>query len=244
MGVVVFNGRTGAPVSFNREMRRIVDGLRDPDQPPEHLLQILTVRRADGREFSLEELPLAQALSAGETVRAEEIVLRVPDGRSVRALLNATPIRSAKGEIESFVAVLQDLTPLEEQERLRAEFLAMVSHELRTPLTSIRGSATTLLDEGPALDPAEMRQFFSIIDAQTDRMHLLISDLLDVARIETGTLAVSPQPADVVALVDSARDAFLSGGGRHDVELDLPPDLPWVMADRARSGALNPRCHR
>ena len=56
----------------NREMRRIVGGLRDPDQPPEQLLGVLTVRRADGREFSVEELPLAQALSAGETVRAEE----------------------------------------------------------------------------------------------------------------------------------------------------------------------------
>ena len=140
VGVVVFDGRTGAPLSVNREMRRIVDGLRDPDQSPQQLLEVMTVRRADGREVSLEELPQAQALGAGETVRAEEIVLRAPDGRSVRALLNATPIRSEEGEIESFVAVLQDMTPLEEQERLRAEFLAMVSHELRTPLTSVKGS--------------------------------------------------------------------------------------------------------
>ena len=116
-------------------MRRIVDGLRDPDQPPEQLLEVMTVTRADGTEISLEELPLARALAPSETIRAEEIVLRVPDGRSVRALLNATPIRSEEGEVESFVAVLQDMTPLEEQERLRAEFLAMVSHELRTHLS-------------------------------------------------------------------------------------------------------------
>ena len=234
VGVVVFDAKTGAPVSVNREMRRIVDGLRDPDQPPEQLLGVLTVRRADGREFSLEELPLSEALSAGETVRAEEIVLRVPDGRSVRALLNATPIRSEEGEVESFVAVLQDMTPLEEQERLRAEFLAMVSHELRTPLTSVKGSVASLLEPPAPLNPDEMRQFFSIIDAQVGRMHLLIGDLLDVARIETGTLPVSPGATDVVTIVDEARDAFRSGGGRHDVELDLPPDLPWVLADRAR----------
>ena len=170
VGVVVFDGRTGSLLSLNREMLRIVDGLRDLDQPPEQLLAVLTVTRADGGEISLEELPLARALGEGETVRAEEIVLRVPDGRSVRVLLNATPIRSEEGQMESFVVTLQDMTPLEELERLRAEFLAMVSHELRTPLTSIKGSISTLLDPPAALNPAEMRQFFKIIDSQIGRM--------------------------------------------------------------------------
>ena len=142
----------------------------------------------------MEELPLARALGDSVTVRAEEIVLRVPDGRSVRALLNATPIRLEEGEVESFVAVLQDMTPLEEQERLRAEFLAMVSHELRTPLTSIKGSVSTLLEPPSPLNPADMRQFHQVIDAQTDRMQLIISDLLDVARIETGSFRSPPEP--------------------------------------------------
>ena len=70
----------------------------------------------------------------------------------------------------------------------------MVSHELRTPLTSIKGSADTLLEESGKLDPAEMRQFFRIIRDQTLHMRGLISNLLDVARIETGTLPVDPQP--------------------------------------------------
>ena len=154
VGVVVFDVRTGVPVSFNREAARIMDGLRTPDRPPEHLLEILTIRRADGREVSLEELPMAQALSAGETVRAEEVVFHVPDGRSVTALINATPIRSDEGEVESFVVTMQDMTPLEELERLRAEFLAMVSHELRTPLATVRGSVSALLDEFSDMHPS------------------------------------------------------------------------------------------
>ena len=130
-------------MSFNREVIRIVDGLREPDQSPEQPLDVLTCRRADGQEVSLMELLMYELLSAGEAVRAEEIVLRVPDGRSVAVLLNATPVHSEDGEVETFVATMQDMTPLEELERLRAEFLAMVSHELRTPLTSIKGSAST-----------------------------------------------------------------------------------------------------
>ena len=105
------------------------------------------VRRADGREISLDEFPLEEVFSAGEMVRAEELVLQVPDGRSVTVLVNATPVRSEDGELESFVVTLQDMTPLEEMERLRADFLAMVSHELQAPLASIRGSATTLLHD-------------------------------------------------------------------------------------------------
>ena len=234
VGVAVFDAGTGTVVSFNREARRIVDGLRDPDQPPEQLLRALSVRRTDGREISLEELPLAQAMSSGETVRAEEMVLSVPDGRSVSTLVNATPVLSEDGEVESVVVTLQDLTALEETERLRAEFLAMVSHELRTPLTSVKGSVATLLDPPSTLGPTEMRQFFRIIDSQIDRMHVLISDLLDVARIETGTLAISPEPTDAAILAGEARNGFRSGGGRHEIEIDLAPDLPWVMADRLR----------
>ena len=55
----------------------LIDGLLNPDQPAEQLLHTLTFRRADGREISLQEFPLAQALSTGETVRAEEIVVRL-----------------------------------------------------------------------------------------------------------------------------------------------------------------------
>ena len=234
VGVAVFDASTGAPVSFNREMARIVDGLRDPEQPPAQILESLTCRRADGREVSLMEWPLAELFGSGETVRAEEIVLSVPDGRSVAALLNATPIRSEDGELESFVVTLQDMTPMEEMERLRAEFLGMISHELRTPLTSIRGSATAMQDAAEDLDGAELRQFLRVIVEQADNMRELIDDLLDVARIEAGSLSVSPEPVDAALLVDRARNTFLSGGGRNSLEISLDPDLPPVMADRRR----------
>ncbi len=234
VGVVVFDVRTGAPASFNREARRIVDSLRDEGQAPEDLLGLLSVRRADGSEVSLREFPLARVLGSSETVRAEEIVMAVPDGRSVTVLLNATPIRSGESVVESVVVTMQDLAPLEEQERLRAEFLDMVSHELRMPLTSIRGAATSVLEAAADLDPAELRQFQRIIVDQADRMRELIGDLLDVARIETGTLPVDPEPAEVALLVDRARSAFQNAGGRPSLAIDVEPGLPLVTADRRR----------
>ena len=234
VGVVVLDAGTGAPVSFNREAGRLVDTLREPEQSLEQFLSVATVRRADGRELSLAEFPLVQALSSSETVRAEEVVMEVPGGQSVAMLVNATPIRTEGGEVESVVVTLQDLTPLEELERQRAEFLGIVSHELRAPLTSIKGSAATLKESSRSLDPAEMDLFFGIIEQQANHMSALITDLLDMARIESGTLSVSAEPSDAGTLVDLARSSFLSGGGRSNMAIDVEPDLPPVMADRRR----------
>ena len=110
----------------------------------------------------------------------------------------------------------------------------MVSHELRAPLSSIKGSAATLIGSGASLDPAEMDLFFRIIEQQADHMSGLITDLLDMARIETGALSVVPSPSEPNVLVDQARNTFMSGGGRNNIQIDPDPDLPRVMADRRR----------
>ena len=234
VGVVVFDAVSGALALSNREAVRIVEGLREDEQSLEELLEVVTCVRSDGREVSLQGRPLSALLMSGEMIRAEEIALRVPDGRSVGALLNASPIRSADGEVVSFVVTLQDMAPLEEQERLRAEFLAMVSHELRTPLAAVLGSVGTLLDTAGGLDPAETTQFLRIIRDQSDQMRHLIGDLLDVARINTGTLPVASEPADVHLLVDDAKARFLTAGATNSLKVELAPDLPLVMADRRR----------
>ena len=234
VGVVVFEARTGNLKSFNREARRIVESLRTPDIPLEELPKAVMCRRADGRESALNQFPMQHQTNSFDTVRAEEVVLTAPDGRSVTTLLNATPIPSPDGTVESLVVTLQDLAPLEELERSRAEFLGLVSHELRAPLSAIKGSAATARGASRVLDPAEVRQFFRIIEEHADQIDGLIGDLLDAGRIEAGMLSVDPEPAEVAALVDQARNTFLSAGGRHTLEIDLPPDLPRVMVERQR----------
>ena len=235
VGVVVFDARTGALALSNREVQRIVDRLREPGQTPEQFLEVLTFRRSDGREISLAEFPMAQALSLGETIRAEEIMIQVPDGRRVNIIVNATPIISDDGEVESMVVTVQDLAPTKKLDRQRAEFLGLVSQELLAPLTSIKGSAAAVLEDLPRLDLARASQFFRIIEWQADRMRGLIWDLLDVARIEAGELFLAPEPTDLASLVAQAGAAFTENGTANPVEVDLPADLPRVAADRQRT---------
>ena len=234
VGVVLFDAQGGKPLSINREARRIIDRLRDPDQTPEELLYLISYRRGDGRQLSVAEFPLTRSLTTGETVRGEEIVLQAPDGREVSTIINATPIHSDDGQVVSVVVTLQDLASLQQLEQMRADFLAMVSHELRAPLSSIKGSAATLVQSGVTLDPAAATQFHRIIEEQADHMQDLITDLLDVARIEAGTLAVAPQPVEIGQLIEAARSSLHSLVAGGDITIDLPPDLPLVMADRRR----------
>lgn len=232
VAVVVFDGRTGEVKSRNRETDRMAGLLHRPGTSLDELLSTVSARRADGREIAPNDV--ARALSEARPTRAEEIILRSPGGESLTALVNVAPIHGEDGAVESVLVTMQDMTPLEDLERLRAEFMGLVSHELRAPLTAIKGSAASALAASPIPDPAETEQYFRIIDEQADHMRALISDLLDVTRIETGTLSVAPRAEDLGAIVDQARNTFLSGGGRHPVEIDLPPDLPHVMADRQR----------
>ncbi len=234
VGVVVFDARSGRPASFNREARRMFEVLRVPGHPRERVLEMATCRFADGREIELDRFPLVETMKRAETMRAEEMVVSTPGGGSIRVLLNATPIHAEDGTVRSLVATAQDLAPLEALDRMRADFLGMVSHELRTPLAAIKGSTTTVLGPAQSFGPAETRQFFRIIDEQADRMSALIGDLLDAGRIDAGTLSVAPEPSGLGELVEQARTAFLSGDSRHTLLIDLPADLPRVMADRVR----------
>ena len=227
VGVAVFDARTAEPVTLNLEARRIVEALGLPGSFEADRIGEINARLADGREVTLEDLKSAERL------RGAEVELSRPGGRRVRALVNVTPIRTGD-EVESVVVTMQDLAPLEELERLRIEFLGMVSHELRAPLASIKGSTTTLLNAARDLDRAETRQFIRLIDQGADQMQGLIGDLLDAGRIHAGALSVDPEAVEVAQLVEGARTTFLSGGGRGALRVDLPPDLPRVMADERR----------
>ena len=130
--------------------------------------------------------------------------------------------------------VLQVVVEGEERKRLRPDFLAEVSLALLTPLSSIKESISTLLDPSEAPGRPEPRLFHRIIDEQADRMQKLTNALLDVTRIESGTLVVTPESTNMAALIDAAHQSFTNAGGRNSLHIELAPRLPEVMADGPR----------
>ena len=234
VGVLVADVASATIVMANHEARRIACVEPEPKIFSVASLEQLKFRRLDGSEIALEDLPFESALNDGGTVHAEELVIVHPDGSKVPTLISAVPIQSEDGDLGTVIATLQDMSPLEDLERLRAEFLAMVSHELRAPLTSIKGSAATMRSSLIPPDPAEVNQFFRMVEEQADHMRDLINNLLDMTRIETGTLSVSPEPMDVGSIIEQAKSAFLSSGYRRNVQIQPARNLPRVWGDRQR----------
>ena len=241
VGVVIIDAETRRVVSINRETERIFG------VPPQFdIASGLSLEKSreraplgslDGRAFSPGQRPVERALG-GETVRAEKVVFRVSEDRTVTALISATPIYSEDGRLASAVVIVQDMTPLEEMEQLRGEFLGMVSHELRGPLTAIKGAAATALGGASPPGPAETRHLFRIVDGQAELLRDLINNLLDLTRIEAGTLSVAPEPADAAEIIDDVRRAFLRGSAGNAIEVDVAPGLPQIAADRQRVGQV------
>jgi len=116
------------------------------------------------------------------------------------------------------VAVLHDITRIEQVERTQRDFVANVSHELRTPLTSITGYVETLLDHEENLSP-QAREFLSTILKNASRMNRLTEDLLVMARVESSEQELHPEPVPADALVRDAVQAMT--GLVHDAEAVL-----------------------
>ncbi len=238
VGVAVFDARTGAMVSYNPEIKRLLTDHSMVDTPWEEIFPLLSFYRFDGREIPLSELPLNRVFLFGETVRAEEIVVKLPDGTSLPSLVNAAPIYSEQGEIIAAIIAVQDMTPLIDMERVRAEFLGQVSEELRMPLTTIKGSVAALSDIAGSGGQAELNHLVKIIDQQTDLMRSQVNSLVELTYIETGTLTVSPEATDIQSLVDEAIREFQRGHSGVSISSGITPGLPNVMADRHRIGQV------
>jgi PAS domain S-box-containing protein len=163
---------------------------------------------------------------------AVEVALTTPTPRTLQARF--FPIHDAGGGNLGLGLLLRDITREKELDEMKSQLLSTVSHELRTPLASIKGFATTLLRQDVRWDETTRREFLSIIDEESDRLSELISNLLDMSRIEAGTLRVEPEPTDLRPIVQGTADEFQVMTRAHTFQVRLPPSLPLVVADPRR----------
>jgi two-component system, OmpR family, sensor histidine kinase KdpD len=118
---------------------------------------------------------------------------------------------------------------LESADQLRTAILSAVSHDLRTPLAGIKASATSLLQEDVSWSPEARRELLQTIDEEVDRLNSLIGNLLDMSRLQTGSVSVRLRPTPLEEVLPAALDSL--GARGRDVQLQLPEGLPDVVAD-------------
>jgi PAS domain S-box-containing protein len=156
--------------------------------------------------------------------------------RWIRYTSNAMPDRD--GRAKAYVVVARDVTAELEAERLKDDFVATVSHELRTPLTPLKGFIVSL-EQGLVEDSPESRQeYYGIMRRQAERLERLINDLLDVSRIESGSLRLEPQIISLAKTIEEQIRELEPSPIARPVSFVASDDPVWVLADPLRVGQV------
>ena len=142
--------------------------------------------------FELSHIPkLSEVFANSSESETKEIEVYDPNLASLRVLkAAAVPLMDEQGNLLGKVAVLHDITSFKEVDRLKSDFVSQVSHELRTPLTSIKGYIDNLKDGIAGVLSEKQSDYLNRMSKNADQLALMISDLLDVARIESGKMAL------------------------------------------------------
>jgi len=220
-GVLVVDG--GGGVRLMNSAAKHMFGVSADDGTGKPLSQVI-------RDEEVHEL--IRSCLGGDAEANAELSVYSPEERVYQ--VQTALLRGEDDDISGVVATFNDITELRSVERMKSEFVSTVSHELRTPLTSIKGFVRTLLDDSEGYYDRETQiEFYRIIDAECDRLVRLISDLLNLSRIESGrALDLVLGEVDLAELIGRVVDSQRSYTNKHEFDVIIQEDLPRIILDR------------
>jgi len=190
------------------------------------------LRYPDGRRIPPDDLPFARALSGMTVPDYLAIGRHVISGKDLDLSIAVAPIES--NGIVGAVLVMRDITALQELDRKKDEFLSVASHELRTPLTTIKGYTQLLAQTVNDLGAEERMTYLNAVLGEVDRMMGLISELLDVSRIETNRLQIDPQPIRWLEFIERRVTAFRVQNPQRRLNFSASLDETKLLVDPDR----------
>jgi two-component system, OmpR family, sensor histidine kinase KdpD len=155
-------------------------------------------------------------------------VFRAEDQQTLMTFVNQAALALERARLSAEAA---QATALTQSDELKSALLAAVSHDLRTPLASIKASATSLLDTSVEWDAQTRHDFLEAIDEETDRLTLMVSNLLDLSRIEGGALRPQKDWYDIDELIVDVRARLAPRTRNHPLIITVEPDLPLLRFD-------------
>lgn len=179
---------------------------------------------------------LVEDALTGEGSRRVELEI-VTNHKLCYMVLRTFDVTDADGTPIGRGHILRDITRNREIDRMKSSLISTVSHELRTPLAAIKGYVTTLLAEDVMWDSLTQREFLEIISNESDRLSKLVNDLLDMSRIEAGSLDVNRAQCNLEEIIQrAAQRAYPTPIER--LVVNIPPDLPSLYVDPQRIEAV------
>jgi len=199
-----------------------------------HLRDALPLVDAQGRDWWTCTRPY-DGLATRTRQPEQQLTLTNATTRDRDLLVTARYVRDADRRVARLVVCLRDTTARARQERSGAELVSTVAHELRSPLTSVKGFTATLLAKWDRFGDEQKKLMLQTVNSDADRVTRLISELLDVSRIEAGRLELRKQVVDIPGVVRRDFDARVAAGESADrLQLVANGDLPemWVDPDK------------
>jgi two-component system phosphate regulon sensor histidine kinase PhoR len=195
-----------------------------------------TLQIIDEKTKKAVESPIDKAFCSGNTESGtDRDVLIARDGSRHPISATAAPIRKNDGSIIGIVMVLRDVSRQRELDRMKTEFVSSVSHELRTPLTSIKAYAATILRD-PNMPETTRREFLTIIDEESDLLKNLIEGLLEISRIESGSVKFAREPVDITAVIGQVLAGLQHFADKKNIQLktDISNELGQIQGDEGK----------
>ncbi|MEI6378107.1 MAG: ATP-binding protein [Candidatus Falkowbacteria bacterium] len=166
-------------------------------------------------------------------VNSTDVYLLQKNGERLPVLISAAPLSSQKGEVTGCIVVFRDMTREREVDKAKTEFVSLASHQLKTPLSAINWYAEMMLDGDAGPLNARQTDFLHEIANGNQRMVKLVNSLLNVSRIDMGTLSVMPEPVDLAELTSSVitEQQFALDAKKQTLERVFDPSLPKINLD-------------
>ena len=240
--VTMFNDGAQRMLGYSAEEMRTQDQLAALHDPSELSARAAALSQELGRPVKVgPELFIARARE-GKRDENEWTYIR-KDGTRLPVMLSISAVWDESHQLSGFVGIAHDLSERKKIEQLKNEFIATLSHELRTPLTSIRGSLGLLAGGAAGEIPATAKALLDIANKNCDRLVRLINDILDVEKIESGTMRFEAVVQPLLPLLEQAVAATHSYASQYNVSFDLRSDAgelyAGVDADRMLQVMIN-----
>lgn len=195
------------------------------------VVDVLRPRRSDGQALLAAGWHASTRLRSVSRIPEQEVRLRSAAGKEIKALVTGRYERDGAGHISGAVLVLRDAARRRSTMGDGIEVISTVSHELRSPLTSVKGYTSLLLNRWDRLGEEQKRMMLEQVHHDADRVTRLVTELLDISRLESGRLVLRPQMVDLPGLVNAVLEKVRMMEPTLAAEVDFPKKFPHVYAD-------------